>query len=569
MNPGRLLPWPVAAAAVVITSVVTVHLPFSTYGGASGRLLAAEVAAASGLLVVAALRPPDAVALAVATIGAMWLVPEAAGWTSGPGSFAAAADAWARLLPALVVATLLVPDRPGGRAGAPVIIAVAGGVVAAGARLVLVDPFLDADCWRRCDPNPLLLPRTADAGPWVEALGVLLGALGVAWAAAICAADRRSRAMRGRTPVAAASALALALCASAVLRLLRREDASDPVHVSVFLLTQAAAVALAVVVVGDRLSQWRLRRRLARLAGTLGSAPEPGRLAAALRAAVGDDTLDVRYWAPARSGFVGADGEPVPDPTSGTARVTLVTRRGQPIAALTHGASVDGERLDRALGAALRLSLENEQLRAATLAELREVHASRARIVERAQLERRRLERNLHDGAQQRVVSLALLVRLVRPRLDGDTQELAARAESLTRTIVDELRRVARGIYPAVLADSGLAGAVLDLAESSTDLPVALDGLPRGRYTGPVETTAYLVVSAALAEARRCGARQVRVRGTEHDGRLCVEVRDDATAACRPAVTDLTDQVRALSGDVVVEPDGEHTVVRLELPCAS
>jgi signal transduction histidine kinase len=120
-----------------------------------------------------------------------------------------------------------------------------------------------------------------------------------------------------------------------------------------------------------------------------------------------------------------------------------------------------------------------------------------------------------------------------------------------------------------VLADAGLAGAVLDLAESSTDLPVALDGLPNGRYTGPVETTAYLVVAAAVAEARRCGARQVRVRGAEQHGRLCVEVRDDGAAVCRPAVSDLTDQVRALSGEVTVEPDGDETLVRLELPCAS
>jgi signal transduction histidine kinase len=569
MRPARLLPWPVAAGAVVLTAALTVSLPGSTYGGVSGRLLAAEVAGAVALLVVAALRPPDLTTLVVAAAGATWLVPEVAGWRSGPASVATAADAWVRLLPALVVAGLLVPDRPGRPAHVPVLFAVGGAALAAAARLLLVDPFLDPDCWRRCDPNPLLVAGTDGVGLWVESFGVLVATGGVVAAVAVCVVDQHSRTLRRTPPVAAAAALALALCAGSVLRLARREDAGEPMFGSVFLLTQAAAVALAGLLGRDRLAQWRLSRRLSLLAGALGSVPAPGRLVAALRGAVGDDTLEVRYWAPARSEFVGTDGEPPPDLMAGTRRVTLVTRQGHPVAALTHSAAVDGDRLDRALGAAFRLALENEQLRAATLAELRQVQSSRARIVERAQLERRRLERNLHDGAQQRVVSLALLVRMLRARLDDDAQELAARAEALTRTTVDELRRVARGIYPAVLADAGLAGAVLDLAESSTDLPVTLDGLPNGRYTRPVETTAYLVVAAAVAEARRCGARQVRVRGAEQRGRLCVEVRDDGSPGCRPAVSDLTDQVRALSGEVTVEPDGDETLVRLELSCAS
>jgi signal transduction histidine kinase len=278
----------------------------------------------------------------------------------------------------------------------------------------------------------------------------------------------------------------------------------------------------------------------------------------------------VRYWAPARGCYVNAEGESAGATMAGETQVTFVTRHGQPVAALAHSEAVNGERLDRALGAALRLALENEQLRAAALAELRELQLSRSRIVERAQLERRRLERNLHDGAQQRVVSLALRVRMLGQRLNGDGQRgLAARAEALTRATVEELRRVARGIYPAVLADAGLSGAILDLAESSTDLPVSLDTLPPGQYTGPVETTAYLVIAAAIAEARRRDATQVSVSGNEHDARLVIDIRDDAASGRRPGVTELADQVHALAGELVVEPESSGTRVRLELPCGS
>src|SRR5689334_14951582 len=159
---------------------------------------------------------------------------------------------------------------------------------------------------------------------------------------------------------------------------------------------------------------------------------------------------------------------------------------------------------------------------------------------------------------------------MLRSRLGSEHgAELAEHAEALILTTVEELRRVARGIYPAVLADAGLAGAVLDLAESSTDLPVLLDALPDTRYTGPVETTAYLVVAAAVADARQSGATQVHVSGVEREGRLHVQVRIDVPLPSHPSVTLLDDQVRAISGEIAVHTDGGDTMVRLELPCAS
>ena len=565
MRAFRLLVWPLGLGLLALAAPVTWRLPDTTYGGSAWWLLWLEVAAALALLTVASLRPPVVGGLAVAVSGATWLVLELAGWTSGPAVLSTVADAWSHLLPALIVIGLLASSR------AAVVLVAAGGLLAAGARLLLVDPFVDPDCWRRCDHNPVLITGTTGPGRWLEAAGVVLTVSGTLWAAGVCLARGRGRLLHELPWFVGASALAAGLIAPGVLRLVRSEAAADPAYLVSFLLAQAGAVALALVLIRDRLRQWRLSRRLARLAGALESAPAPGALAGALRDAVADQELQVRYWAPARGCYVNAEGESAEATTAGDRQVTLVTRRGKPVAALTHSEGVDGERLDRALGAALRLALENEQLRAAALAELRELQLSRSRIVERAQFERRRLERNLHDGAQQRVVSLALLVRMLGQRLNGNGQPgLAARAEALTLATVEELRRVARGIYPAVLADAGLSGAVLDLAESSTDLPVSLDTLPPGQYTGPVETTAYLVIAAAIAEARRRDATQVSVSGHERDDRLVIDVRDDATPGHRPAVTELADQVRALAGELVVEPEnGGRTRVRLELPCGS
>ena len=148
--------------------------------------------------------------------------------------------------------------------------------------------------------------------------------------------------------------------------------------------------------------------------------------------------------------------------------------------------------------------------------------------MERAELERRRLERNLHDGAQQRAVSLALLVRLLVDRLRATTRSQRSRAEALTRTLVEELRRVARGIYPAVLADAGLIGAVMDLAEQLERPPGRRRGSPRGSVPGHDRETAYLVVRAGIADARSRGATSATVNGRSVDGTLRVGVEDDA-----------------------------------------
>jgi hypothetical protein len=585
-----LLLLPGIGATAVIATLIAPDTD-STFGGAAAWLLWLEVAAAIALLAVPLFEAASWGGVLFGVTGASWLVPELAGWLGGPAGLRTVSDAWARGLAATVVVAVVC------RHGAPqhrrrlVQVALGGGAASALARLFLVDPFLDPHCWRSCESNPLAWPGLAGLRPWSVGHWVDVGgSLLVAGAAVLTVTSglmaSRGDPQAGRRAVPAWT-LACGVTAPGVLRMAWPESATSLPFLVPFVLSQLAAIATGAVPPRDRLAQWRLRTRLTRLAATVAASAPAGSLTPAMRRALPDVGLDIAFWAPARTGYVDAAGRGVEVPAAARSerRVTVVTRNGDPVAALIHSRRIDGSRVERALGPALRLALENEQLRAATLAELGELQQSRVRIVERAALERRRLERNLHDGAQQRVVSLALLVRMLaaqverveagargersRDSQDSQGSALAAQAESLTRATVEELRRVARGIYPAVLADSGLAGALLDLADSSTDLPISLDALPRSRYTGTVETTAYLVVAAAITEARRGGATWLQVRCAESDGQLRLDISGDVAPNEPSPLADLTDQVGALAGTLRVQPQAADGWVRLVLPCAS
>jgi signal transduction histidine kinase len=569
--PARLLVWPVALGVAVLVGGVLGSSPVTTYGGASQELLWLQGAAVVALLVLASL-PRDRARFAALTLAATtWLLPELAGWAHGGDVLRTAADAWARALPGVLLVAL--DPRPFDWATAHRLerTAVVAFCLAALARLLLVDPFLQLDCWRTCARNPLVV-GDGRVGAWVEAALVVAGtaaAAGVAVVRVRAAVRRGSRRQVLRSGVA--GALLLGSAGAAVLRLVVPEAATSPPHLALLLLVQTTAVGLALVDAGERIAQWRLSERLARLAGELTAAPPPGSLATALRTAVHDAALEVLYRSPGREALVDAEGRDVDVATTAAGRrTTPVGRRGQQVALVVHSPDVDGERIDRALGPALRLALENEQLRAAALAELAELRRSRARIVERSGLERRRLERNLHDGAQQRAVSLALLVRMLAARVgEGPGRPAAARAQALTRQTVEELRGIARGIYPAVLADSGLTGALHDLAESSTDVAVRVEAALKGRYTGPVGTTACMVAAEALADARAREAATATVCAEEGDAVLVLDIRDDGRPGSGSWTGRVADEVGALCGVLTVSRLRGGMVVRMELPCAS
>jgi PAS domain S-box-containing protein len=208
------------------------------------------------------------------------------------------------------------------------------------------------------------------------------------------------------------------------------------------------------------------------------------------------------------------------------------------------------------------------------LARMEEVHASRARILEAADAARRRIERDLHDGAQQRLVALALDVRIARGRVErepGSAPQALDRIADELRLASEELRDLARGIHPAVLSEHGL-GAALDALATRSPVPVELAAVPEGRFAPAVEATAYFTIAEALTNvAKHARAGLVTVRVTVDDGTLAIEVADDGVGMADPAegsgLTGLSDRVGALGGTLeVTSAPGEGTTVRAAIP---
>ena len=206
-----------------------------------------------------------------------------------------------------------------------------------------------------------------------------------------------------------------------------------------------------------------------------------------------------------------------------------------------------------------------------------ELAASRARIVTAGDVERRRLERNLHDGAQQRLVALSLSLRLALARLESDpaaARTILAGAGDELALALGELRELARGLHPAVLSDRGLRPAVEMLA-GRAPVPVEIGEIPEERLPEPVEAAAYYLIAEALTNvAKYARASAVRVRVTATGERVVVEVTDDgvggADAAAGSGIRGLADRVEALGGTLeVASPPGGGTSLRAEMPRAT
>jgi len=324
------------------------------------------------------------------------------------------------------------------------------------------------------------------------------------------------------------------------------------------------AVALCALALGVASVWVRARRRrseVARLVVELAGSPPPGGLRDLLAATLGDSELQLVYpladgtLVDARGRRVELDGQ-----------VTPLVRDGERVALLSHrpGLLEDPGLLDE-VAAAARLGLENERLQAEAQAQLEDLRASRARIVETGDAERRRLERDLHDGAQQRLVALSLSLRLAHSRLGSDPDPaLLARieeAEAELRGALADLRDVAHGIFPAVLADEGLAAALGALAEEA---PIELTALPGDRLGAPVEATGYFFVSEAF---RRSPGGALKVNASQRDGLLVIKVEGDVGL---DEIVDLEDRIGALDGTLaVVRGPGGRVTMRAEIPCES
>jgi signal transduction histidine kinase len=313
------------------------------------------------------------------------------------------------------------------------------------------------------------------------------------------------------------------------------------------------------------------------LMAELQTAPARGALRDAIAQALRDPSIELAYWLPERRQYVDADGHQVDLPQPDTRRaVAEIEHDGRPVAAVVHDATLlDQPELVQSVGAAAALALENERLDAELRAKIEEVRASRVRLITAEEAARRRLERSLHDGPQQRLVALALGMRTARSRLpdNPDTAaELIEACEAELTTTIDELRELARGIHPAVLSDRGLEPALQSLC-CRFPIPVDIGELPGERLPAPVESAAYLVISEALANiARYSRASHATVTVARRNGHALVEVRDDGVGGADPTrgngLRGLVDRVGALDGSLeLVSAPGEGTIVYAEIPC--
>ncbi len=471
--------------------------------------------------------------------------------------------------PALVAhAALAYPDgRVGGSLGR-------AGLLLAYVSIVLLLGLLPALAFdpaaQRCTECPSnLLSVTSDPAA-VEALSRVGLILGLVWTSVLAALAvfrivRSSSAARLLTaPVLLALVVYLGLVAADYAHALERGFLSNDTVDRQLWLGQAAALAALALGVGLAWARGlRARTSVARLVIELSDAPAPGELRDALARALGDPSLELAY--PLDSDrHVDARGRPVELRDTGGRVVTPLVRGGAPVAVLIHKADLrDDTGLLKDVGAAASLALDNERLQAEARAQLEQLRASRARSVEAGDAERRRLERDLHDGAQQRLVVLSFALRLLSAELGDEGATHVNAAETELRAALTELRELARGIYPAVLVDEGLATALDALAEDG-QVPIAIDSLPDERLAPAVEAAAYFLVAEVVKRGIGSG---VTVRVGLAEERLLVEI--DSAGTLDDDLVDLEDRIGALDGVLTVEPTpAGQTTIRAEVPCA-
>jgi signal transduction histidine kinase len=577
-NLARLAAGP-AVLAVGVGALAVAQGPgrFTTYAGGSG--LTATLTVVAGLaLVVAGLvtsfsRPVVRIGDLAVLAGLIWFAPLWVGWDKGPPlvrSLGMLAAGFA--FPLLLHLVLAYPSGRlrGSAARALVAVVYLEATLAAVGQALFGDPFYDPECWANCSDTAFLLRSLPRLAHRIEVADRWFTTAAAAALAAVCAGRllrNSGPARRTLLPVALPAILLVAAVVAHAVALQRRplEAPSDPTFRSIFALECTAVILLAAGLLWAAVRTRVQRRAVARIATSLGQAPPPGSLQAALAEAVGDPELEIAYWLPDSRRYVDADGRPVGQPVTAPGRVvTTLVRDGRETALVAHTAALPD--LEREIGAAVRLALENERLQAEVLAQLGDLRASRVRIVEASHAERRRLERDLHDGAQQRLLALSYDIRLARAQAQahGDSQTgfLLAEATGQAQAALRELRDLAHGIYPAILAEAGLAAALATLADAAP-LPVEIRDPIEERYPAAVETAAYLLVAEAVDDATGRGASHAVVSAVRRGGWLAVTVEDDGTRRTS-AMVQLADQVGALDGRLVVEP----TWLRSELPCA-
>jgi signal transduction histidine kinase len=576
------------AGLAAAAGVVTAQSPYVAHPALSGLFTAALIAAMTTVGCVALYRGIER---------RLWLVLLTLGLYSAttldalkaPGLDAVGQIAWASVLVIAVYVLLSFPEGrlpdPGGRA--VVALTAAAAAVVWGALLGTAERLPEfmptARCQDECPPNPVRILGGSEA--LTNALSVaswwlIAGAL-VAVAVVLTVRLRQATTIGRRTTVpilTSVIAVAATFAAGAASRG-GGAGAETLERLGWFSTATALTVPCAFLagMLGARVfAGGALERLVARLSGGADDVSIRGILADAL----GDPSLTVAFWRPQRSEYVDAGGRPVQPPT-GTARsATIVRREREPLAMIVHDAALDAEPgLVAAAGGAALMMLENARLEADLRASVADLRASRARLASAADAGRREIERNLHDGAQQRLVAL-------RMRL-ADAEAHAASDDALRRSLgelgadaeatLDELRSLAHGVYPAVLVDHGLPAALASVAGRSP-LPVHVEAPLAGRFAPEIEAAVYFCCVEAMQNAAKHAGRGATVNVTvrAHAGRVAFEIRDNGAGFDVDDVhgghglTNLHDRVAAVGGDVhVASGHGAGTTVRGDVPATT
>jgi signal transduction histidine kinase len=594
----RLLESALALAAVLVTAGGAVALLAPSLGstgvaspGQAGPLSALLVLLAAASLVVAGAtawitRPERGLALIAFCASATWM----AGELTGSASVAREARTLGQLIGPFFVPLIVHLPVLALQAGSPsrrttiglgTLYAVTA--VAAVGRSMSYDPFFDIHCAPVCARGDNLLAvrpdmRAADAFAALGAVtAIVAGFVAAAWAMWRLARERRGRRGSAALVLVPTTLAGVALAWSAAARLAMVPDRPEQPGMLVPMGVLAAGTALlGGGVTLKLLLQVRRRASLQLLVEALTAAEGSPSLRATLAATLGDDLLRVAY--PLEDGgLIDETGEPVEVLGTEDGRAVATIKRGAHVVALVeHDGDLDPVLLDREIGAAARLAVDNERLEATIRARLRELQASRARIVEAGDLARGRLERDLHDGAQQRLLAVSFELRLALSALGQDGREGVARAsvarasvaqaiEELDRAI-DELRELAHGIHPVVLREDGLAGALASLADSAA-VPIVVQGDMADRCTAPAELAAYLALVEAVRQAEAEGVDRVDVAMERSVAGFSVAV--DHVDPDRGRWQRIEDRVGAAGGrlDLATAPDG-RTTLTVALPCA-
>jgi signal transduction histidine kinase len=550
----------IASAVCVATVVATTRYAIDV-GGPPERQLPVPAAVVALLAVVpvitavwlfCARRPPVSAGLSLAAVAT--LVPLWSAWPWLGSGVRAATLAW---YPVAVVGVLHVVLGWGGRPRGDMFYRRAATLLATAAvltHLLGYDPFADLGCTRTCEhvePALAAILSTRSVVALVSALTV------TAAIAAIVAALRG----RGRAPVVVAAAVLLALGGLAVGSAARWSAWGDTEAWSVTLLLQpvlVSIVAAAAVVVEGR--SWRVRaavdRLVARLSASEGRLPE-----------LGGGIRDVHFAVPGTDRWVDAAGTDVGAPPGRWKHVVL-TQDDAPVLRLMLTRGADEVDVIASLTQASRLALRNAQLSAVALARLSDVRASQRRVVAASDAERRRIERDLHDGAQQRLIGVSFQLRIAQSRMDRPAASILERAERHVRDALRRLRELTHGMFPRVLVDEGLEAAVEELVSASpaaATLEVRL-GEP---VNAEVALAAYATVVAALRHARAARGREpARVALQRIGDDLVVRVEIDGSGS-GVEWTEVADRVGAVGGRLSVSTGADRVSVSAVIPCGS